>query len=198
MTLPDARKQMVEDHLYLVDIVAKKIRQRLPRYVDFDFSDLVGYGYIGLVDAGIKFDESRGLKFNTYAGKRIEGAILDGIRKMDWLTQGLRRRKYVVDKPVSLSNVYDPEEDVEKDIADTKDNINDRMLVKQCMMSVLLQLEWKRFCSLYMRFFEGYKEREIGEMVGVTASRISQVTIDGKRQLKKVLGDEWQDGILSF
>lgn len=196
--LPENRKQLVEEHLYLVDILAKKMRKKLPRYIDFEYEDLVGYGYIGLVDAGIKYDESRKIKFNTYANTRIKGAIIDGIRKMDWMSQGLRRKKAQIEKPISINEVININDNRELDIEDIRENVDERILLKQFLIKMLMHLEWKRFCSLYMRFIEGYKEREIAEMLGVTPSRISQVTSDGRRIMGEVLIDEWKNGELSF
>lgn len=196
--LPESRKQLVEDHLYLVDIVAKKVRKRLPQYIDFDFEDLIGYGYIGLVDAGIKFDKKRGYRFNTYANRRVEGAIIDGMRKMDWMTQGLRRKKYKIEKPISIDEIINIDYDTGMGIEDKRENFDNKILVQQFLFRMLMHLEWKRYCSLYMRFIEGYKEKEIAEMLGVTPSRISQVTSDGRRIMGEVLADEWKNGELSF
>ena len=198
MKLPEDRKQLVEEHLYLVNILAKKMRKKLPRYIDFDYEDLVGYGYVGLVDAGIKFDESKGYKFNTYANARIKGAIIDGMRKMDWMTQGLRRQKSEIEKPISLDkNIFDKKNNEEYtktiDVEDKKENIHDRLLVKQFLMRMLMHLEWKRYCSLYMRFIEGYKEKEIAEMLGVSTSRISQLTKDARMIMGRMLEHEWKD-----
>ena len=197
MKLPEDRKQLVEEHLYLVNILAKKMRKKLPRYIDFEYEDLKGYGYIGLVDAGIKYDESRKIKFNTYANIRIKGAIIDGIRKMDWMSQGLRRKKAQIEKPISINEVMNID-GRELDIEDVRENVDERILLKQFLVKMLMHLEWKRFCSLYMRFIEGYKEREIAEMLGVTPSRISQVTSDGRRIMREVLKDEWENNLLSI
>ena len=209
MKLPEDRKKLVEDHLYLVDILAKKTRKGLPRYIDFEFEDLVGYGYIGLVDAGIKFDESRGWKFNTYANRRIKGAIIDGIRKMDWLSQSLRRKqedvkkkekegtklkkKEIIKKPISIDEIVNVEYETGRDIEDKKSNVNEQILMNQFLMRMLMHLEWKRYCSLYMRFIEGYKEKEIAEMLGVSPSRISQLTKDARMIMGRMLENEWKD-----
>ena len=196
--LPDNRKQLVEEHLYLVDILAKKMRKKLPRFIDFDYEDLKGYGYIGLVDAGIKYDVARKIKFSTYANVRIKGAIIDGIRKMDWLTQGLRRKKIEIEKPISINDMIKIDSTKDLEIEDMRENLSERILLKQFLIRMLMHLEWKRFCSLYMRFIEGYKAKEVAVMLEVTSSRISQVTSDGRRIMREVLKDEWENNLLSI
>ena len=58
-----------------------------------EYDDLVGYGVFGLIDAIDKFDYVKGVKFETYASLRIKGAILDQIRKMDWIPRTMRQRQ---------------------------------------------------------------------------------------------------------
>jgi RNA polymerase sigma factor for flagellar operon FliA len=79
----------VEQWLPLVRHVAVRLAASLPAHVDAD--DLIGYGFLGLLDAMAKFDPSRGVKFETYAYLRIRGAMLDGLRSMDWAPATLRR-----------------------------------------------------------------------------------------------------------
>jgi RNA polymerase sigma factor for flagellar operon FliA len=62
----------------------------LPSFVDR--ADLVSYGTFGLIDAITKFDRQRGVKFETYASVRIRGAILDGLRSVDWVPRSVRAR----------------------------------------------------------------------------------------------------------
>ena len=51
---------------------------------------MVSYGIFGLIDAIDKFDMTKEVKFETYASLRIRGAILDQIRKMDWIPRTIR------------------------------------------------------------------------------------------------------------
>lgn len=80
---------LIEQHLPLVRKVALYMRLRLPASVELD--DLIGGGTFGLLDAVKKYDTSMGVKFETYARTRIHGAILDEIRKMDWVPRKYRR-----------------------------------------------------------------------------------------------------------
>ncbi|WP_240986906.1 FliA/WhiG family RNA polymerase sigma factor [Acididesulfobacillus acetoxydans] len=80
----------IERFLPLVKRVAGRLAMSLPVYVDQD--DMVGYGVFGLLDAVERFDPARGVKFETYATLRIRGAILDGLRAMDWVPHSARQK----------------------------------------------------------------------------------------------------------
>ena len=58
-----------------------------------EYDDLVGYGVFGLIDAIDKYDNLKAVKFETYASLRIRGAILDQIRKMDWIPRTIRQKQ---------------------------------------------------------------------------------------------------------
>lgn len=85
-----AREELIRRHLPLVKYVAGRLIVHLPAAVELD--DLISYGVFGLFDAIEKFDYGRGVKFETYAYTRVRGAILDGLRAMDWVPQSLRKR----------------------------------------------------------------------------------------------------------
>lgn len=78
-------ERLIEEHLGLVDALARKILRGLPSHVDVD--DLVSFGRIGLVQSAQRFDPARGVLFKTFAYYRIRGAIYDGIRKMAWFAE---------------------------------------------------------------------------------------------------------------
>lgn len=85
------REQLIIEYAPLVKLVAGRLSMYLGYTVEFD--DLVGYGIFGLIDAIDKFDYGKGIKFETYASLRIRGAILDQIRKMDWIPRSLRQKQ---------------------------------------------------------------------------------------------------------
>lgn len=62
-----------------------------------EYEDLVSYGIFGLIDAIDKFDCFKEVKFETYASLRIRGAILDQIRKMDWIPRTIRQKQKKID-----------------------------------------------------------------------------------------------------
>jgi RNA polymerase sigma factor for flagellar operon FliA len=85
------REEMLLQHMPQVRLVARSIWDRVRFAVELD--DLVGYGMIGLANAVDRFDPTRGILLKTYAEHRIRGAILDGLRRMDWLPRSARQRE---------------------------------------------------------------------------------------------------------
>lgn len=77
--------ERIESSRTLVHSIAWQIRRKLPAHVDLD--DLIGHGQLGLVEAAHRFDESRDVKFTTFAFWRIRGAILDAISRQEWFNQ---------------------------------------------------------------------------------------------------------------
>lgn len=89
------REKIIIEYIGLVKIVAGRLSMYLGYTVEYD--DLVGYGTFGLIDAIDKYDCLKGVKFETYASLRIRGAILDQIRKMDWIPRTLRQKQKKID-----------------------------------------------------------------------------------------------------
>lgn len=92
---PDLREQLILEYANVVNLVAGRLSMYLGYTVEYD--DLVGYGIFGLIDAIDKFDTEKNVKFETYASLRIRGAILDQIRKMDWIPRTLRQKQKRMD-----------------------------------------------------------------------------------------------------
>ena len=84
------RDELIVEYAQLVKLVAGRLNMYLGYNVEYD--DLVGYGIFGLIDAIDKFDYGKNVKFETYASLRIRGAILDQIRKMDWIPRSVRQK----------------------------------------------------------------------------------------------------------
>lgn len=95
----DLREQLIIEYSQLVKLVAGRLSMYLGYNVEYD--DLVGYGVFGLIDAIDKFDYGKNVKFETYASLRIRGAILDQIRKMDWIPRTLRQKQKKIDYAMS-------------------------------------------------------------------------------------------------
>lgn len=93
---PELREQIIIEYAQLVKIVAGRLGMYLGSNVEYD--DLVGYGIFGLIDAIDKFDLAKDVKFETYASLRIRGAILDQIRKMDWIPRTVRQKQKKLDE----------------------------------------------------------------------------------------------------
>jgi RNA polymerase sigma factor for flagellar operon FliA len=92
---PELQEKIIIQYAGLVKLVAGRLSMYLGYNVEYD--DLVGYGVFGLIDAIDKFDFSKGVKFETYASLRIRGAILDQIRKMDWIPRSIRQKQRKMD-----------------------------------------------------------------------------------------------------
>ena len=88
---PKLREQLIIEYAQLVRLVAGRLSMYLGHNVEYD--DLVSYGIFGLIDAIDKFNLEKNVKFETYASLRIRGAILDQIRKMDWIPRTVRQRQ---------------------------------------------------------------------------------------------------------
>jgi RNA polymerase sigma factor for flagellar operon FliA len=86
----EAKKQLVEQYLPLVDYVSGRVASNLPKNVSKE--DLSSFGVMGLIDAIDKFDLDRGLQFETYASWRIRGAMIDGLRQSDWVPRSVREK----------------------------------------------------------------------------------------------------------
>jgi RNA polymerase sigma factor for flagellar operon FliA len=83
------RDELILEYAPLVKEIAERMAIRLPPNISKD--ELISGGILGLFDAIDKFDSEKGIKFRTYAQSRIKGAILDELRKMDWVSRSVRR-----------------------------------------------------------------------------------------------------------
>ena len=83
------RKDLILEYAPLVKYIAERMAIRLPPNILKE--ELISSGIEGLIDALDNFDESRGIKFQTYAAYRIRGSIIDELRKLDWVPKSVRR-----------------------------------------------------------------------------------------------------------
>ncbi len=91
----ETREKIILEYAPLVKLVAGRLSMYLGYNVEYE--DLVSYGIFGLIDAIDKFDSLKDVKFETYASLRIRGAILDQIRKMDWIPRTIRQKQKRID-----------------------------------------------------------------------------------------------------
>jgi len=82
------KDRCLQEYSYLVNRLAHQMMVKLPCSVQID--DIIQDGMMGLLDAAKRYDELRGAQFETYATQRICGAMLDELRKADWLPRSLR------------------------------------------------------------------------------------------------------------
>lgn len=86
----EIRNELAEYYLPLVRMVCGRLAISLPQHLDKD--DLLSSGFFGLLDAIDRFDVTRNIKFETYAGVRIRGAMIDYLRAKDWLPVSMRQK----------------------------------------------------------------------------------------------------------
>ncbi|HLR41069.1 MAG TPA: FliA/WhiG family RNA polymerase sigma factor [Virgibacillus sp.] len=86
----DIANELIKHYMYLVSYHVDRVAVHLPNNVRKD--DLKSFGLMGLYDALNKYEADRNLKFDTYASFRVRGAIIDGLRKEDWLPRSLREK----------------------------------------------------------------------------------------------------------
>lgn len=82
--------ELVNQSLPAVKFLASRLVSRIPYGVELD--DLVQAGVIGLLQSADRFDPTRGVKFQTYANRRVQGAMLDYLRSLDWKPRSVRNR----------------------------------------------------------------------------------------------------------
>jgi RNA polymerase sigma factor for flagellar operon FliA len=205
---PAVRDRLVLQYAPLVKYVAGRVRSGLPASVDG--ADLVSDGVIGLMDAIEKFDPGRGLQFQTYAVPRIRGAILDGLRAMDWVPRSVRDKVRNVERAQVVLETRLGRTPTDREIADelgvplrelqdtyasvsftslatvddlgvadalastSTDALEDdetRAVLMHCVRD--LAERDKIIIALY--YFEGLTLSEIGVVLGVSESRVSQL-----------------------
>jgi RNA polymerase sigma factor FliA len=201
------RNRLVMQYAPLVKYVAGRMRTRLPDTVDQD--DLVSDGVLGLMDAVERFDPDRGLTFQTFAVPRIRGAIIDGMRAMDFVPRSVRDKLRLVQRAQvaleeRLGRIPETEgvaretgmpvqqvRDLTKQASGNHANLDDFDLAdelasaadhaveqgddKALLMRVVQELAERDQVVIALYYFEGLTLAEIGEVLGVTESRVSQL-----------------------
>lgn len=135
--------EIIEYYMYLVQFHVERIASHLPSSVSKD--DINSFGLLGLYDAINKFEADRNLKFDTYASFRIKGAIMDGLRKEDWLPRTLRDKTKKVER---ATNKLEQElqrkptsEEIGNEIDMSKDEVES--VVKDALFSNVMSIEEK-------------------------------------------------------
>ena len=93
---PYSREEVIHRYMHLVKYVAGRISVNLPPNVELN--DLINDGVVGLIDAIEKYDDDRGVKFETYAITRIHGAIIDALRALDWVPRAIRQKAREIER----------------------------------------------------------------------------------------------------
>lgn len=164
----------VTPYLPRVRHIAAHIFKRLPQ--QHEFEELVQDGMLGLLDAAQRYDPSRGVAFQTFAGKRIQGAILDALRQQDPLSKGERRKHtdaFVAD--VQMTPVE----------ADRHPAGDTRAYDVGWIRARLAQLEPRDRFVLTAIYYHEREHADIARVLGVHESRVSQIHQRALRRLRR-------------
>ncbi|MBR0289298.1 MAG: FliA/WhiG family RNA polymerase sigma factor [Selenomonadaceae bacterium] len=137
----ELRNEIAEYYLPLVRIVCGRLAVSLPQHLDKD--DLLSSGFFGLLDAIDRFDITRNIKFETYAGVRIRGAMIDYLRSKDWIPVSMRQKIRKYEQAVYQLETKFGRAATDKEIADELKISLDELqtLVSQCNSATVIPLE---------------------------------------------------------
>lgn len=131
---PEIREKIILEYAPLVKVVAGRLSMYLGYNVEYE--DLVSYGIFGLIDAIDKFDCLKDVKFETYASLRIRGAILDQIRKMDWIPRTIRQKQKRIDAAIKEIETQYGRSATDEEIAKSLGITDDEYLDWQSQMKI--------------------------------------------------------------
>ncbi len=229
-----SKAQLVEQHATLVKRIAHHLMARLPASVLVD--DLIQAGMIGLLEAAKNFDGTKGASFETFAGIRIRGAMLDEIRKGDWTPRSVHKNSRAITEAINQveretgRDARDAEiaeklnvpladyhqmlgevnagklvgiEDlgVSEDVLTTDENRgNDSPLedlmqgaFQKALAHAITTLPEREAIVLSLYYDEELNLREIGEVLEVSESRVSQIHSQAMLKLKSRM-QSWRTG----
>ncbi len=216
---------LIEQHSVLVRRIAHHLLARMPGSVNLD--DLIQAGMIGLMEAIRKYDGGRGASFETYAGIRIRGAMLDEVRRADWAPRSVHRQHRQVSEVIrqlehrfgrapqereiaeemgisldeyfriihdALSSRLFSVESIMEDGGQTEhDSGNDvyerlsRADLQQQLAQAIRQLPEREALVLALYYDEELNLKEIGEVLTVSESRVSQIHSQAVMRLRSRL-----------
>jgi RNA polymerase sigma factor for flagellar operon FliA len=213
-----ARENIVKRYLPLVKYVTARMAVSPPSGLDYD--DLLSFGVFGLLDAIDRFDVSKGFSFQTFAVPRIRGAVLDELRKCDWIsrtgreklqrlgkametvlqdrgtlsdqalmnvlgmdekeyreTLELSSRSYIVslDEVLSLEDGDVSREGIIPDDGESAADLLEDEDETVRVAGALKRLPEREMQVISLYYYEGLTLKEIGKVLGVTESRVSQI-----------------------
>ncbi|HBD11590.1 MAG TPA: RNA polymerase sigma factor FliA [Porticoccaceae bacterium] len=212
--------QLVQQHLVLVKRIAHHISARLPANIEVD--DLVQVGLIALLDAAGNYNAGLGASFETYASIRIRGAIIDELRRNDWVprtvqvkvrqvAQAIHEVESQLQRPakdteiaehlgVDLETYHDILRDTAacrlvdldgEDVGDANDNDPHEALegagFKQDLAGKIAQLPEREKLVMALYYDEELNLKEIGKVLGVSESRVSQIHSQAVARLRAQL-----------
>lgn len=222
---------LIEQYAPLVKKIAQHLIVRFPASVQLD--DLIQAGIVGLIEAARKYNGAHGASFATYAGIRIRGAMIDDVRKGDWVPRSVYRNNREIgeafrrvearvgreanDQEVademglsldeyyahlkdgnssrlfSLDEMLEREESNDEPEGDEEDTPAVAVLqgaMKQAIVAQIDALPERERLVLSLYYEEELNLKEIGEVLGVSESRVSQIHSQAMARLRSRL-NEW-------
>lgn len=177
----------------LVERIASKLRTKLPDQAEVD--ELVSAGHVGLVDAARKFDPARGVQFGAFARRRILGAMLDHLRRLDELTRHQREQVRAGTMPFFLLQLHvDDDAFAHRAGLDKLEapRTHGTETLQQRFLSEHIEREMARLTQRERYILTEYfwHDRTLGEIVqvlGISESRASQIKDRALVRLKRWL-----------
>ncbi len=178
----------VEPHLPLVGAIARAMGRRLPPTVEVD--DLINDGVLGLMEALRRYDPQRRVGFTTYAGHRIRGAILDGLRRRDPLPRAYRR----LQKTESNHRVQFLALDEALMVPDGEEGDPEALAVE----ADLRRQVWLGLATLHprdrqvlvLRMVRGMTLREVAAHLSLSITRVAEIQTRGLARMRRFLAGE--------
>ncbi|MFS0672460.1 FliA/WhiG family RNA polymerase sigma factor [Ornithinibacillus sp. 179-J 7C1 HS] len=139
----EAANQLIQHYMHIVNYHVERTMSHLPSSVLKE--DIRSLGLYGLYDALKKFDLDRDLKFDTYASFRIRGAIIDGLRKEDWLPRSIREKTKKIEQVTQrLEQLYKREPSSEEIAMELDMSVQDvETYVRDALFANMLSIEDK-------------------------------------------------------
>lgn len=183
-----ALESEIDQWRHLVWYVVNRIRPRLP--VSVSEEELFSAGLYGLMKACRSYDPDRGAEFKTYAYHRIRGAILDELRRLDFLPRSLRDRARVdgVDAP-SVLGIPTDEDGNESLAAPLEASLVENRDLLEAINTEIDQLPEKMRQVMVLYYSEKLNMREIGVQMRLTESRVSQIHSNAVLRLRKLMSE---------
>lgn len=189
----EARNRLADHYFGLVVKIAKKRARHIPERSSVLLGDLVTYGGIGLLQAIERFDLSRKMAFSTFAGKRVLGAMLDGLREMDDMPRTMRERNEA--PAVWHTSAFEVEGETR-----TRSLLENRMsccdpvspMERLDILRLVLQgLSYRERIIVTEHYCHGVSMHQIGQSLGINGSRVSQIMKDVRQRIL----ERWPNGI---
>src|SRR5579875_496521 len=188
--LPPNRDEVLRQYLPLVRRVVQRLAARKPPHIELD--DLVSWGIVGLLDPIGKYDPAKEALFSTYAQFRIRGAILDHLRSLDWVPRSVRQKASLGEMSLfSLEDLgFGSGEERLKSGQNGDEGEADplRALLSHervhLVAEAIQHLPERERIVVTLYYHEELTMKEVGAVLGLTESRVSQLHSQAMLRLK--------------